>query len=401
MIGPLASDELAALVAGGEDSFTEFKNPQVSNRDLAKELCAFANSAGGRVLIGVDDDGSIVGADRWDEERIMSVARTLLDPPIVPGYQRIVWEGDKEVLVASADQGLEKPYAVGGGEGKRYFVRVGSTSREASREELIRLTQASGAVAGDLRPVIGATIGDLDAELLAARFAGRRTIQWEALDEDRRREVLISGEILHRETRGPTVAGLLCYGRTPQQRLSYASVSCVSYPGKVAEHELVDRADVGGRIDQQVTDAVAFIERNLRRPSTVEGLRREDAPRPSQESLREVIANAVAHRHYGIAGPTQVRVFEDRLEVLSPGGLPNGVTPEAMRVGVSVRRNEFLVQHLESLGLVDAVGRGVVLLVEEAARLGLPEPTIHNPEGFVVVTLHTASQSHDADQALV
>ncbi|MGH3262843.1 MAG: RNA-binding domain-containing protein [Trebonia sp.] len=389
MIGPLARDELAALIAGGEDSFTEFKAPQVSSRDLAKELCAFSNSAGGRVMIGIDDDGSIVGSQGWDEERVMNVARTLLDPPIVPGYQRIVWQEDTEIIVASAEQGVEKPYAVGGGEGKHYFIRVGSTSREASREELIRLTQASGAVAGDLRPVVGATIDDLDDKLLAARFRGRRTIRWNALDQTERRDVLINGEILHPETHAPTVAGLLCYGCAPQERLPYAAVSCVSYRGVVAERELLDRAEIGGRIDQQVSDSVAFIERNLRTPSTVSGLTRENAPRPSRESLRELIANAIAHRHYGIAGPTHVRVYANRVEVLSPGGLPNGVTPAAMRVGVSVRRNEFLVQHLESLGLVDAVGRGVVLLLEEAAGLGLPEPKIDTPEGFVVVTVFT------------
>ncbi len=392
MIGPLAKDELAALIAGGEDSFTEFKGPDVSNRDLAKELCAFSNSAGGRVLVGVDDDGTIVGSEGWDEERIMNVARTLLDPPIVPGYQRLVWHQDTEIIVASVDQWVEKPHAVGGGEGKHYFVRVGSTSREASREELIRLTQASGAVAGDLRPVVGSTVEDLDDSLLAGRFAGRRTIQWNALDEPQRLDVLINGEIVHPETRGPTVAGLLCYGRAPQDRLGYAAVSCVSYRGVVAERELLDQAEIGGRVDQQVNDTVAFIERNLRNPSTVSGLRREDAPRPSRESLRELIANAVAHRHYGIAGPTQVRVFGNRIEVVSPGGLPNGVTPAAMRVGVSVRRNEFLVQHLQSLGLVDAVGRGVVLLLEEAAGLGLPEPTIETPEGFAVVTLFVTSE---------
>ncbi len=392
MIGPLAKDELAAVIAGGEDSFTEFKGPDVSNRDLAKELCAFSNSAGGRVLVGVDDDGTMVGSEGWDEERIMNVARTLLDPPIVPGYQRLVWHPDTEIIVASIDQGVEKPHAVGGGEGKHYFVRVGSTSREASREELIRLTQASGAVAGDLRPVIGSTVKDLDDSLLAARFAGRRTIQWDALDETQRLDVLINGEIVHPETRGPTVGGLLCYGRAPQERLAYAAVSCVSYRGVVAERELLDRAEIGGRVDQQVNDTVAFIERNLRNPSTVSGLTRDDAPRPSRESLRELIANAVAHRHYGIAGPTQVRVFGNRIEVLSPGGLPNGVTPAAMRVGVSVRRNEFLVQHLESLGLVDAVGRGVVLLLEEAAGLGLPDPRIETPEGFAVVTLFVTSE---------
>lgn len=387
MIGPLAPDELATLIAGGEDSFTELKGPQVSNRGLAKELCAFSNAAGGRVLIGVEDDGSIVGAEGWDEERVMNIARTILDPPIVPAYQRIAWQTDKPIVVVGAEQGAEKPYAVGGGEGRRYFIRVGSTSREPSREELIRLTQASGAVAGDLRPVIGATVEDLDDALLAARFAGRRTIRWDELTTTERREVLVSGEILHAPTLAPTVAGLLCYGRVPQQRLAYAAVSCVSYRGTAPERELLDRAEIGGRIEQQVEGSTAFVERNLRAPSTLSGLTREEAPRLSRESLREAIANAVAHRHYGHAGPTQVRVYSNRLEVLSPGGLPNGVTPAAMRVGVSIRRNQFLVAHLESLGLVDAVGRGVVLLLEEAARLGLPEPTIETPEGFVLVTL--------------
>lgn len=222
------------------------------------------------------------------------------------------------------------------------------------------MTQASGAVAGDLRPVIGATVEDLDEELLAARFAGRRTIRWNELTAAQRREVLVNGEILHAETHGPTVAGLLCYGRAPQKRLAHAVVSCVSYRNTVTERELLDRAEVGGRIDQQVEESAAFVARNLRTPSTVSGLTRKEAPRPSRESLREVIANAIAHRHYGIAGPTRVRVYANRVEVLSPGGLPNGVTPAAMRVGVSVRRNEFLVTHLEALGLVDAVGRGVV-----------------------------------------
>lgn len=388
MIGPLALDEFAALIAGGEDSFTDFKADQVNNKGLAKELCAFANMAGGRVLIGVEDDGSIVGAESWDEERVMNIARTLIDPPIVPSYQRIFWQNDKTVVVVTANQGTEKPYAVGGGaEGRRYYVRVGSTSREPSREELIRLTQASGAVAGDLRPVLGATVDDLDDELLRARFAGRRTIVWEDLTVGQRRDVLVNGEILHPSTLGPTVAGLLCFGHEPQQRLAHAVVSCVSYRGTAPERELLDRAAIGGRIDQQIEGSAAFVERNLRTPSTVSGLRREEAARPSQESLREVIANAVAHRHYGIVGPTQVRVFADRVEVLSPGELPNGVTPAAMRVGVSVRRNQFLVQHLESLGLVDAVGRGIVLLLEEAAERGLTEPKIATPEGFVVVTL--------------
>lgn len=114
---------------------------------------------------------------------------------------------------------------------------------------------------------------------------------------------------------------------------------------------------------------------------------RTETPRPSTETFREIVANAVAHRHYGIDGPCQLRVFSDRVEVQSPGGLPNGVTPESMRVGVSVRRNPFLVSRLAELGLVDAVGRGFVLVVEDAIGLGLAEPTVLAADTYVQVTV--------------
>lgn len=388
MTRPVTREELAAIIAAGEDSFTELKDPRVSNDDLAKELCAFSNTAGGRVLIGVDDGSRIVGANGWNEERVMNIARTSIEPALIPTYQRVVWEHGVEVVVVAVDQGVEKPYAwKAGQETRRYFVRVGSTSREASRDELVRLTQASGAVASDLRPVPASTLADLDPELLARRFEGRRSIRWNELGDEERQRVLLAGDILHPATGGPTVAGLLCYGRNPQQRLPYAVLTCVAYPGTTVERELLDRAQAEGRVDEQVTQATEFIERNLRATSRIEGVRRRERVRPSVESLREVVANAVAHRHYGITGPGQVRVHSDRIEVSSPGGLPNGVTVEGMRVGISVRRNEFIVQHLESLGIVDAVGRGMVLLFEEAAQLGLPEPRVTATDTRTQVTL--------------
>ncbi len=393
MNGPLARDEFAELLASGEDSFCEFKDPRVSTGDLAKELCAFSNAAGGRVLIGVDDEGGLHDASGWDEERVMNTARTAIDPAIVPTYQRLVWNEQTTIAIVGVEPGTEKPYAVRSGEGRRYYMRVGSTSREPSREELIRLTQASGAVASDLRPVAGARSDDLDLDLVAERFAGRRTLDFAGLSPVERRRVLVDAEILHPDTEGPTFAGLLCFGRAPQERLPYATVTCAAYPGTEPGRELADRVEVEGRVDEQIRGGLEFILRNLRVASTVRGAERVEAARPSTESLRELIANAVAHRHYGIAGPIQVRVVADRVEVTSPGAPPNGVTPQAMRVGVSARRNQFIVAHLTSLGLVDAVGRGIVLLYEEAASLGLPEPTITVVDAWTTVALHLATGS--------
>jgi ATP-dependent DNA helicase RecG len=388
MNGPLARDEFAALLAGGEDSFTEFKDARFSTSDLAKELCAFVNAAGGRVLIGVGDEGELNDASTWDEERVMNVARTAIDPAIIPTYQRLQWDDDRTIVIVGVAAGTEKPYAVRSNESRRYYIRVGSTSREPTREELIRLTQASGAVASDLRPVLGAQPDDLDGELLANRFAGHRALDFEGLSPQERVRILTDAEILHPETGGPTIGGLLCFGRKPSQRLPYAIVSCVAYSGRSVTHELRDRADLDGRVDQQIVDGLAFLERTVPNASDVHGALRVENPRYSTERLREVIANAVAHRHYGIAGPIQVRVFTDRIEITNPGAPPNGVTPQSMRVGVSVRRNQFLMQRLTELGLVDAVGRGVVLLYDEAAALGLPEPLVTVQDTWTTVTLY-------------
>jgi ATP-dependent DNA helicase RecG len=387
-MGPITSDELAALIAAGEDSFTEFKDPRTSTPDLAKELCAFVNASGGRILIGVDDQGAIVGDDAWDEERVMNLARTSIDPAIIPTYQRLLWEpANTVVTVVGVEQGTEKPFAIRSGERRTYYMRVGSTSREATREELIRLTQASGSIASDLRPVLSATSDDLDPALLEQRFSELRHVHWSELPADERGDVLANAEILHPEVRRPTIFGLLAYGRDVQRHLPQAVVTCVSYPGNDVGAELLDRLDVGGRIDEQIEAAASFVERNVARPSRVEGLVRIEAERPSIASIREVLTNAVAHRHYGIAGPCQVRVFTDRVEVVSPGGLPNGVTVEGMRVGLSVRRNPAIFQHLASLGYADAVGRGVALLVDDALARELPEPRIEASETWVLVTL--------------
>jgi ATP-dependent DNA helicase RecG len=221
--GPLTPADVAALAAGDEDSFTEFKSSETSPKALAKELCAFLNTQGDRVLIGVEDDHTILGLGAWDEEKVMNVARTLLHPSALPTWQRVA-VGGADVGVVTVGMGREKPYAVSGGEGKSYYVRAGSTSRESSCDELIRLTQASGAVAPDLRPVIDAVAADLDADAVQEPFAGRRTIVWSELSDDERLQLLTRADILHEETGTPTVGGLLCFGSDPQQHMRHALI---------------------------------------------------------------------------------------------------------------------------------------------------------------------------------
>lgn len=385
----LSESEFLRRVRSGEDSFTEFKRGEVSPDDLAKELCAFLNADGGSVLIGVDDDGGLSGAAAWNEERVMNVARASIDPPPIPSFQRVVLPPDEvEVMIVSVERGAEKPYARRSGESRRYYIRVGTTSREASREELIRLTQASGAVAGDARPVPGTSFTDLD-EGVVESFARDRSIDdFATLDRSERDAILRSAEIIASDRSELTVYGVLLFAAKPQQHLPSAYTDLQAYAGSDVESQLTDRGRAEGRLDQQIAAAVEFVERNVARSSDVVGIRRVDDRRPPTETIRELIANAVCHRLYGIPGPIIVRVFADRIEVTNPGSLPNGVTPAGMRIGaVSVRRNQLVVHRLAELKLVDANGRGVLLMIRSAKQNGLADPVIEPGDAWTRVTV--------------
>lgn len=309
-MAPLSESELLRRVRGGEDSFTEFKAAGTSNDDLAKELCAFLNAQGGSVLIGVEDDGTLVGAPDWDEERVMNIARTTIDPAPIPTFQRVVLPPDDLiVVVVSVESGVEKPYARRSGESRRYYKRVGTTSREATREELIRLTQASGAVIGDARPVPHTSLMDIDDDAVAVFLEGRGVGDLEDLGRVEIENLLRSSEIVVAGSGELTVYGVLLFAREPQRFLPSAHIDLQAYAGTEVEEQQTDRGRGDGRLDQQIESAVAFISRNIARPTIVEGIRRTAERRPSDRTLRELVANAVAHRLYAFPGATIVRVF--------------------------------------------------------------------------------------------
>jgi ATP-dependent DNA helicase RecG len=168
----LTPAELAELIRNGEDSSLEFKRDDVQNHDLAKELVAFLNLDGGTLLLGVEDDGRVSGTTRDNlDEWVAEICRTKIEPPVIPSlsWARDVEPG-KHVLAVRLTIGPNKPYARVHSGRRNYFIRVGSTSREASRDELERMFQASGHLNYGLKPVPGTTIEDLDGRRLRDYF---------------------------------------------------------------------------------------------------------------------------------------------------------------------------------------------------------------------------------------
>ncbi len=373
----MTRDELSELIRSGEDSYVEFKRDDLPNHELAKELVGFLNLDGGAVLLGVEDDGRISGTMRKRlEEWVVETCREKIAPPIVP---LLSWVRDAEpgrdVLIVRVPLGPDKPYARLHNRRKTYYIRVGSTSREASREELERMFQASGRVFHGLKPVPGATFEALDARRLRDYFT--RVLQGEApADGDLEGwRILLSNIDLMTVSAGQRVAtvdGVLLFGKNPKRFLPQSGIRAVCYPG--TEPDYATRADEDlrgpmlplGAADGSLVElglveqARDFVRRNTTPSAYLEGGRRIDRWEYPEEVVREVVVNALVHRDYSIAGTDIfLAIFADRLEVQSPGSLPNTVTLEGMKSGVRYARNQTLVNVMRDYRYVDARGMGV------------------------------------------
>jgi ATP-dependent DNA helicase RecG len=373
----MTKTELLELIRNGETSGVEFKRDTIDNRALAKELVAFANFQGGQVLLGVEDDGAIVGTTRPNlEEWVMTACRDKIRPEIIPFFDRVRdLDPGKDIAVIRVERGWTVHH-VWHDQHSTYYIRVGSVSREASREELERLFQQRGAFKLEVRPVSGSALADLDRRRLKDYFGRvRQQAVPDDADENGWRSLLANTELL--ESDAPTatanVAAILLFGTQPNRFLPQAGIDAVAYPGREKDYAALERRqlrgpmtplmDPAGQIIENglVEQAVEFCRRNLAVGAVLDdgARRREQWPYP-EESIREAIVNALVHRDYLLsATDVELSLYEDRLEVISPGRLPNGITPARMRAGCRASRNQILKDVMRDYGYLEHMGMGV------------------------------------------
>ena len=363
-----------------ENQYIEFKNEQVSARDLAEEIVAFANYEGGEIWLGVEDDRRIGGLSRSYEEDVMNIGRTSVIPPMNLEYIEYSFE-NKRIARITIPKGVDRPYYT---VRNRYYIRVGSIKRVASREELIRLFQASGLFHYDLIELETASERDLNYSEIADYFT-RYQINFTEESEDEKRRLIQASDILGKRS-FPTVGGLLIFGITPERYLFQSGIAFAHFKGKEIDADLLDKKNLGGPLTRQVDNALAAIKANLPIASTIQAAKRVESAHYSDKVFRELLVNACVHRNYSITG-SQIRVFmfEDRIEFMSPGRLPNTVNIEKLSVGTSYARNPILVRFMENLGYMDKLGRGLPMVYREAKKLNRNIEFIDEGEEFKVI----------------
>lgn len=401
--------ELQELIRNGESSGVEFKLDTVQNYDLAKEIAAFANFQGGVVLLGVEDDGVVHGTARNNlEEWVMQLCRDKVDPPIIPYYEVFPdLEPGRHVVAVRVLQGPDKPYARVHDNRRTYFVRVGTTSREASREELERMFQEAGHLRYGFKPAPGAAFEDLDLRRLKDYFG--RVLEQEYPADDAVagwQKLLANLELMVSagDRPVPTVDGILLFGRSPKRFLPQSGIRAIAYPGNQPDYAARADQDLVGPMvplysnagsppedvlveNGLVEQALDFVVRNTQPEARIENGARIDRTTYPVKVLREVIVNALVHRDYTIAGTDILLIiFDNRLEVTSPGRLPNTATIESLKSGFRYARNQTLVNIMRDYRYVDFRGMGIrdKIIPGMRAHNGTEPVLVESGHGFTV-----------------
>ena len=356
--------ELYELMTGGEDSLTEFKRDVTQRSDFASEMIALANTGGGQILLGVEDDGTIVGVSNADsvEQSVLNIARHNCNPPLIPLIDRVATDQGL-VLVVTLSRYVGPPHENNSGQ---CFVRVGSTKRLCTPQERARMLQAAGLYHYDESSVPGTSLQDIHIESFGHYYF---KVYEQALDQAEvpLQRMLENMRFVVRGTDNRpalSIAGLLLFGNHPQEFLAYARISAVRWAGVEAGEEIIDRQEIEARLPQQIQYAEAFVLRNTRLSTFIESVQQTDVYQYPRPALREAIVNAVAHRDYSLEGAQiLLYIFDDRLEIRSPGTLPNGITLENIRTHYSKARNETVARVLFNLGYVNTLGSGIPRMI--------------------------------------
>jgi ATP-dependent DNA helicase RecG len=349
--------ELQAQVALGEDSRRQFKR-DVTNADaLASEMAAFANSEGGTIYLGVADDGLLSGLSRDDVSRlnqlIGNAASQHVRSPLTVHTENIGVGDERVVIVLTVPKGQDKPYFDRHGV---IWLKSGADKRRVnSKEELRRLFQSVDQFHADELPT-KAGIDKLDK--LRFRDFLREVYQQPWPDAPDALLTLLQNMNLATNDGVLNLAGVLLFAERPEWIKPQFIVKAIRYPGNAIHvSDYLDTEDFAGPLPKVFEGAMAFVMRSLRKVQAGQGINALGTPEIPPVVFEELLVNALAHRDYLVSAPIRLFIFDNRIEIISPGHLPNNLTVAKIRTGNSNIRNPILVSYIAK-GLLPYRGLG-------------------------------------------
>lgn len=354
----MQASELLAIIARSEDTQHQLKANITNETSLAQEMIAFSNTLGGLLIIGASDDGTLSGLTREDMGRlntlVSNAASQQIKPPINPVTENI-FLADNLVMLVHVSKGIAKPYRDKNGV---IWVKSGADKRKATaREEIQRMYQNAGLLHGDEIPVPSMTANDIDPILFSAFYEKQYE---ELLDEqDLPLQQIIENLNLSRDGT-LNIAGALLFGKNVQYRLPAFMVKCVTYPSTdIDVDHYIDSQDISGTLKNVFDNALGFILRNIRRVQNGQGINSLGELEVPKIVFEELLANALIHRDYFISAAVRIFIFSNRIEIISPGHLPNNLSIAHIKNGNSNIRNPILASFATKLLPYRGLGSGI------------------------------------------
>ncbi len=353
----LTREELKILLMHGEDTQTQFERDINNANAMALEVAAFANALGGRLLIGVDDDGTVTGLSETDIRRLnqllSNAASQNIVPPVYPRTEILDYD-ERKIMLVIVPYGNNKPYATKDG---RYVTKAGADKRMISNEEMKRLFQESGRLFAEDALLKNVRQEELDLDAFAEFYHNKygESFHQQELPRIFENLNLASEDCLN-------LAAALLFGKNTVEKLFFCNqLICVSFFGNdIAGTEYRDSLNITGNLKKLYEEGRAFINRNLKRVQNGRNFNSQGEPEIPLAAIEELLVNALLHRDFFISANIRILIFDNRLEIISPGKLPNHLSVEKIKHGVSAKRNPTLCSFAFDILPFRGLGSGIL-----------------------------------------
>ena len=392
----------------GEGKNIEFKQEIPSNHEkFLKDIIAFANTSGGKSIIGiVDETKEVIGIGEQNPFKLSDSISSMISDACTPFIDNDIYpqtvEG-KTVLVVEVFPGKHRPYYLAKrGKEDTSYVRVNGTSRPADPSKLKELELEGDNRSYDSMPEIGAKYDENRALELCKQVKEIALSNCENDDEKAAVKDMTIGKLED--------IGLLCrngrdlipthaFSLMTDNRSQYAKVQCALFKGN-SRDMFIDKKEFDGPIYEQLTDSYNFVLKHINTGARIEGLYRKDTYELPIKSIRELLANAIIHRSYLAESKIQVSIYDERIEVVSPGTLYAGMNFEHMKSGRSKCRNQAIANIFQYMHIIEAWGTGIPRLIDACKQYGLQEPSFEEfGDGIKVIVYRKQADKRTSEQA--
>ncbi|MFV0339876.1 MAG: RNA-binding domain-containing protein [Parachlamydiaceae bacterium] len=374
--------------AGQESSKLEFKENLPKSSQLIKTAIAFSNMNGGKLIVGINDRREVIGIPEMEAHEAMEwIEKSVFEatvPPILPlVYQQRI--DGKVLLIMEVSAGFNKPYyqkSLGLDQGT--FVRLGRSTMKANADLIEELKWQARGISYDQLPVYHATVEDLNQTTIEEFITHRRSGVKIRITE----ELLSSYHVVTKEHHNihPSVAGLLLFGKNPQQFLTESYILCTHFSGVEGRNAIASRA-MNGTLFEQFNAAYDFVLSCLNKSYHIKGKKRDEKLEIPAVAIREALMNAILHRNYHISAPIKLAIYQDRIEIFSPGGFPGPIDSDHLESGITYVRNHAIAKILWEFNYIEKMGSGFITIFSSYRKESLQSPLIQEDVNHIKVVL--------------